>query len=69
MAGNKIKAGKYPGLIAIKARRVALKKTESAIKIGFTDVTDSSSLPGCNVLSARSKSPSNQPSSTIEPKE
>ena len=68
-AGIKIKVGKYPGLIAINAKRVALKNTESAMKIGFTDDTDSSSLPGCHVLSARSTKPNNHPSSTMEPKE
>jgi len=68
-AGIKIKVGKYPGLIAINAKSVALKKTERAMKIGLTEATDSSSLPGCHVLSARSTKPNNQPSSTIEPKE
>jgi hypothetical protein len=37
VAGSNMKVGKYPGLIAVKASSVALKNTENAINIGFTE--------------------------------
>jgi hypothetical protein len=61
IAGIKMKCGNFSGAIARSESKVALKKTEIVIKIGFTPFLAELSVPECQTLSEITMNPSNHP--------